>query len=833
MNIDDSSSTDGVDEFLFGAPPAAQVLQTARLPTAPVPASLARPLTARLTLDALDAKIRGTRSANAQTYSELQDFVTDFGLTKSQLSARLKGLGVKQPTTVKWLKNVSFTDNDCTLPVLDAALLAEVADGGRVAYRLLNQYVHRHGFDRARLEAHLLSIIDAPQVSSMLMLIHFPGIAHLAAVPAPAQEPVARQRAPEPLVKKNVPAITVTAKAVHRPAQDPGQQPAAPAPAPAPMPPSELNALRDEVDRLRAEQEAVHASDPERAHALVDIIAALIQRAQNLPMRPPPAPHEPAPQPPDLPPQPFVPALPLTAAAMRRATMDELVALKTTGTRFGVTHKQLLQDLVSTHGMDKHSIQTFLERQMGCANAGAKYWMSSIQFDLTPNRGAMHAFVRTVNGQPLAPLTPLDLERGQREEEAALRTTVCYHAGLEKRRVDAMLRWGTVQWELQRIRLVADQSRHWKSAQMGFVRVRQREEQVAYWASEVGRLRARMQQLANCASWTIAQMTSENAGMASAGFAQREAQARDRYLTTLQLLRTAPCHECNVAHYGDALHAHASGGNPVDVCGSCKRYLDKGESPPCSWNSLKCCIVPPTLLQTKSCELHFVRKVHAFMMIVRLSGGQLDLKGSSIIHIADSAKMMDVLNSVPHATICLIKDGVAVNDSALYARKLQIRRACSVLRLCGHPMYADAEIVELGDEAHLALHEQLPADEDAAAAIEADPEADDISPAVAFPRAQGAPVNVAVRRHVERDVFVELFPDGRNTWSDVKDRPGMTMLKYVRSRLGSWDHRFERNIPYIFFWLNEIERQQLSSGITVSLDFQTARLCAGVWCPLF
>ena len=498
------------------------------------------------------------------------------------------------------------------------------------------------------------------------------------------------------------------------------------------------------------------------------------------------------------------------------------MTLKTTGTRFSATHTRLLQDLVSKHGMDEHSMQTFLQRQMGCTNAGAKYWMRSVHFDLERYRGAMHAFARTVDGHLLAPLVHVDLERVRREEEATLRSSALHHAGLETRRVDAALRWGTLQWELQGKRLAADQERHWKSPQMKFVRIKQREEQVTYWTSEVGRLQARAQQLANCASWTLQQMALENAGLASAGFAQREAQARDRYLTTLQLLRTAPCHECNVAHYGDALHAHTFGGNPVDVCGSCKRYLDKGESPPCSWNSLKCCIVPPTLLRTKSCELHFVRKVHAFMMIVRLSGGQLDLKGSSIVHIADSAKMMDVLNSVPHATICLIKDGVAVTDGALYARKLQIRRACYVLRLCGHPMYADAEIVELGDEADLALHAQLPADEDAAAAIEADPQADDVSPAVPFPLDQGAPVNVAVRRHVERDVFVELFPDGRNTWSDVKDRPGMTMLKYVRSRLGSWDHRFERNMPYIFFWLNEIERQQLSSGIMVSLDFQTA-----------
>ena len=305
---------------------------------------------------------------------------------------------------------------------------------------------------------------------------------------------------------------------------------------------------------------------------------------------------------------------------------------------------------------------------------------------------------------------------------------------------------------------------------MRFVRIKQREEQVAFWTSEVGILRARAQHLANCAQWTLMEMTLENAGMASAGFAQRESNARDRYLTTLELLRSKPCKECNVARYGDELLSHVIGDILVDVCASCKRFLGKQQVPPCSWEALQCCTIPPTLLATKSCELHFVRKVHAFMMIVRLAGGQLDLKGSSIIHIADSDRMMAVLNSVEHSTVCLLKDGVAVTDGALYARKLQIRRACYALRLCGHPLYADAAFVELGDEAELSLHAQLPADEDAAAAIFADPQAEDVSPPVPFPRDQGAPVNVAVRRHVERDVFVELFPDGRNTWSDVKGR---------------------------------------------------------------
>ena len=206
-----------------------------------------------------------------------------------------------------------------------------------------------------------------------------------------------------------------------------------------------------------------------------------------------------------------------------------------------------------------------------------------------------------------------------------------HNAGLEKRRIDAALRWGSVQFELQKKRLVDDQNRHWKTPQMRFVRIKQREEQVAFWTSEVGILRARAQHLANCAQWTLMEMTLENAGMASAGFAQRESNARDRYLTTLELLRSKPCKECNVARSGDELLSHVIGDIPVDICASCKRFLGKQQVPPCSWEALQCCTIPPTLLATKSFELHFVRKVHAFMIIVRLAGGPT---GSSIIHIS-------------------------------------------------------------------------------------------------------------------------------------------------------------------------------------------------------
>ena len=65
---------------------------------------------------------------------------------------------MKQPTTVKWLKEVDFAGDELSLGDLDVALVANLAAGGRVAFRLLNQYVYRHGFDRATAPA----VVRAP-----------------------------------------------------------------------------------------------------------------------------------------------------------------------------------------------------------------------------------------------------------------------------------------------------------------------------------------------------------------------------------------------------------------------------------------------------------------------------------------------------------------------------------------------------------------------------------------------------------------------------------------------------------------------------------------------
>ena len=47
--------------------------------------------------------------AGSETYGLLQQYVSEFGYTKLQLSARLKSLGVAQKTTVMWLKHVAAT----------------------------------------------------------------------------------------------------------------------------------------------------------------------------------------------------------------------------------------------------------------------------------------------------------------------------------------------------------------------------------------------------------------------------------------------------------------------------------------------------------------------------------------------------------------------------------------------------------------------------------------------------------------------------------------------------------------------------------------------------
>ena len=133
---------------------------------------------------------------------------------------------------------------------------------------------------------------------------------------------------------------------------------------------------------------------------LVSVNSGLAVKVQHVPWRASPSQNVAPAPPPAAPSQDH--ALPPTAAAARLearlATMRDIVDLKG---RFGPTHKRLLQDLVCTHGMDERGIQAFLEHQVGLQNAGAKYWLRNVHFDLIKDRRCMHAFVVNRNGQPL------------------------------------------------------------------------------------------------------------------------------------------------------------------------------------------------------------------------------------------------------------------------------------------------------------------------------------------------------------------------------------------------------------------------------------------------
>ena len=78
--------------------------------------------------------------------------------------------------------------------------------------------MYRHGFDRARLEAHLRVGHTAQAVDSMLALVHFPGLNHLALKPLPAQEPVVRQRPAQAVPVRALPAQAVVAQRAPAPA---------------------------------------------------------------------------------------------------------------------------------------------------------------------------------------------------------------------------------------------------------------------------------------------------------------------------------------------------------------------------------------------------------------------------------------------------------------------------------------------------------------------------------------------------------------------------------------------------------------------------------------
>ena len=108
MIIDSSDDDDSVDAFLapfmqprIEAPPPpphpAPPHPAPPIGELPVPTGMTLPAqTAKRSLETLDDCIRKTSRGNSTTYGILQDYVTDYGFTQLKLSARLKGLGVRQ-----------------------------------------------------------------------------------------------------------------------------------------------------------------------------------------------------------------------------------------------------------------------------------------------------------------------------------------------------------------------------------------------------------------------------------------------------------------------------------------------------------------------------------------------------------------------------------------------------------------------------------------------------------------------------------------------------------------------------------------------------------------
>ena len=322
------------------------------------------------------------------------------------------------------------------------------------------------------------------------------------------------------------------------------------------------------------------------------------------------------------------PQLPVTSAVvsgaapmLERDIRSRIIVLALEKVRFSAEHQGLLQDLVTLHSMGKVRMKAFLCNGAKLAASGANHWMSKVNFALDEGRGTMRSYIG------LAPLTEsVADERERLERERALRAEVTKMAGVEERALGAQLRWATHQGELQKERLRQDSARKWNSPQMAWVRLKQREDQVAHWASEVGRLIARQQRLQQVALWSLVEMAAERKGLATVNFSQREMMARDRYLQTLRALRVQPCAECNVAHYGDALKNVQHDGTVLMLCATCRAHRKKDRPSPCSWVAMAVCAVPEAILRTRSVELHFVRTVHAFMLIVRLAGGRLKVR---------------------------------------------------------------------------------------------------------------------------------------------------------------------------------------------------------------
>lgn len=74
------------------------------------------------------------------------------------------------------------------------------------------------------------------------------------------------------------------------------------------------------------------------------------------------------------------------------------------------------------------------------------------------------------------------------------------------------------------------------------------------------------------------------------------------------------------------------------------------------------------------------------------------------------------------------------------------------------------------------------------------------------------------RLEYEADCFPSLFPRGRGTFIDLKDKnPDLTLSMYAKARLQSYENRFAMNSEYVFFLQSELEEEKIRSSISVAI----------------
>ena len=300
------------------------------------------------------------------------------------------------------------------------------------------------------------------------------------------------------------------------------------------------------------------------------------------------------------------------------------------------------------------------------------------------------------------------------------------------------------------------------------------------------------------------------------------------------------CHHCKRILFPNDEKVYSQQCRNYIVCGKCLSSLNRGTSVPLAYaNNLDPGIIPPELKGLNVMEKRLISKIHLYLTIVILPGGQFGEKGQSIhfpIEISEMCKNLP--KPVENSDIISVKP----NNSSDVSYPVSYRKVYNALHWLkkNNILYKDINIINSTSSEIKPCSGTDPWPDVIECSITQSHALPNVSKKCLFDNSvskQNAktdstftfPANTSsavkllgeITTPLEELAFPWLFPWGKNGFS-AKRKTKITDLAYFQSRLMNSDTRFSNEIPYLFFANSVYEARKLSDCISIALRMKSS-----------